>query len=52
MADLAKRNYFDYFIAFHTQGEEFYWGYEGLEPPESELAKEFEERAAIKPYNM
>ncbi|RKO61982.1 hypothetical protein [Caldibacillus debilis] len=29
-------------FALHTQGKEFYWGYEGLEPPESEaLAKEF-----------
>ncbi len=43
MADLAKNNHFDLLIAFHTQGEEFYWGYEGLEPSESEdLAKKFE----------
>ncbi|MGZ4160618.1 MAG: M14 family metallopeptidase [Neobacillus sp.] len=43
MADLAKRNLFDCILAFHTQGEEFYWGYEGHEPPESEyLANEFE----------
>ncbi len=43
MADLAKNNPFDRVIAFHTQGEEFFWGYEGLEPPESEeIAKEFE----------
>lgn len=43
MAELMKTNPFDRILAFHTQGEEFYWGYEGLEPPESEeLAKEFE----------
>jgi g-D-glutamyl-meso-diaminopimelate peptidase len=43
MADLAKRNLFDCILAFHTQGEEFYWGYEGHEPPESEyIANEFE----------
>jgi g-D-glutamyl-meso-diaminopimelate peptidase len=43
MAELIKKNHFDRILAFHTQGEEFYWGYEGLEPPESEgLAKEFE----------
>jgi g-D-glutamyl-meso-diaminopimelate peptidase len=43
MADLAKNNSFDLVIAFHTQGEEFYWGYEGLEPPVSgEIANEFE----------
>ena len=43
MAELIKKNHFDRILAFHTQGEEFYWGYEGLEPQESEqLAKEFE----------
>jgi len=43
MAELAKNNHFDLVLAFHTQGEEFYWGYEGLEPTESELlAIEFE----------
>ncbi|MEH7332918.1 M14 family metallopeptidase [Neobacillus drentensis] len=43
MADLAKNNPFNRVLAFHTQGEEFYWGYEGFEPAESEtIAKEFE----------
>ena len=43
MAELVKRNSFDCIVAFHTQGEEFYWGYEGHEPPEAEaIAKEFE----------
>ncbi len=43
MADLIKNNQYDRILAFHTQGEEFYWGYEGFEPSESEiLAKEFE----------
>jgi g-D-glutamyl-meso-diaminopimelate peptidase len=42
MAELAKSRNFDRVIAFHTQGEEFYWGYEGLEPPQSKvLANEF-----------
>lgn len=42
MANLARSNQFNRMIAFHTQGEEFYWGYEGLEPPESRaLAEEF-----------
>lgn len=36
MANLVQDGSFDYLYAFHTQGEEFYWGYEGLEPPESE----------------
>ena len=43
MAALARNNDFDRLLAFHTQGKEFYWGYEGLEPPESKvLATEFE----------
>lgn len=43
MASLARNNRFDRLLAFHTQGEEFYWGYEGLEPPEARvLAVEFE----------
>lgn len=42
MADLAKTRRFNRMLAFHTQGEEFYWGFEGLEPPESRaLADEF-----------
>ncbi|WP_080845115.1 M14 family metallopeptidase [Cytobacillus gottheilii] len=43
MANYARENQFDRMLAFHTQGEEFYWGYEGLEPPESQtIAAEFE----------
>jgi g-D-glutamyl-meso-diaminopimelate peptidase len=49
MADLAKKNQFDCCLAFHTQGEEFYWGYEGHEPPESaEIANEFEKKSGYK----
>ncbi|WP_404459410.1 M14 family metallopeptidase [Oceanobacillus kapialis] len=36
MADLARQQTFDRMNAFHTQGEEIYWGFEGDEPPESE----------------
>ena len=43
MAALAENNQFNRLMAFHTQGKEFYWGYEGLEPPESRvIATEFE----------
>ena len=43
MAELARNEEFNRVLALHTQGEEFYWGYEGLEPPESEmLAEDFE----------
>lgn len=42
MASLVKNNSFSRVLAFHTQGKEFYWGYEQMEPPESEfLACEF-----------
>ncbi|MFD1706913.1 M14 family zinc carboxypeptidase [Siminovitchia sediminis] len=42
MADLARTENFDRLIALHTQGQEIYWGYEGLEPLESEvLARDF-----------
>lgn len=49
MAELVKNSNFDRILAFHTQGEEFYWGYEGFEPKESEaLAKEFERVSGYK----
>jgi g-D-glutamyl-meso-diaminopimelate peptidase len=42
MANLARNIPFDRMLAFHTQGKEFYWGYEDLEPPESKrIADEF-----------
>lgn len=42
MADLARTENYDRLLALHTQGQEIYWGYEGLEPPESEvLARDF-----------
>jgi g-D-glutamyl-meso-diaminopimelate peptidase len=49
MAELAKKNGFDCVVAFHTQGSEFYWGYEGCEPFESEkIAREFERVSGYK----
>lgn len=42
MAELTRRRDFDRVLAFHTQGEVIYWGYENLEPPEAEfLVNEF-----------
>ncbi|WP_078379715.1 M14 family metallopeptidase [Sutcliffiella halmapala] len=42
MAELTLQENFDMVVAFHTQGEEFYWGYEGCEPEESaKMAAEF-----------
>lgn len=49
LAELAAARQFDRVIAFHSQGQEFYWGYEGLEPIESkELAREFEKLSGYK----
>ncbi|AGK54911.1 M14 family metallopeptidase [Bacillus sp. 1NLA3E] len=49
MAKLVRDSGFDCLIALHTQGEEFYWGYEGLEPPDSAvLAEEFERVSGYK----
>ncbi|OTA41008.1 MAG: hypothetical protein A6D92_10950 [Symbiobacterium thermophilum] len=36
LADFTRAHDFRLVIAWHSQGEEIYWGYEGLEPPESE----------------
>jgi g-D-glutamyl-meso-diaminopimelate peptidase len=42
MAELTKSRDFYRVIAFHTQGKEIYWGFENLEPPQSEvIVKEF-----------
>ncbi|PLT27538.1 M14 family zinc carboxypeptidase [Peribacillus deserti] len=35
MADLIIRRDYTRVLAFHTQGEVIYWGFENLEPPES-----------------
>ncbi|WP_147532351.1 M14 family metallopeptidase [Bacillus marasmi] len=49
MAELVQLEQFDRLIALHTQGSEFYWGYEGLEAPESTIiAKEFERVSGYK----
>lgn len=42
MAKLAELEKFDRMLALHTQGKEFYWGYEGLEDLNSgKIAAEF-----------
>ncbi|MGA9224717.1 MAG: M14 family zinc carboxypeptidase [Mesobacillus sp.] len=50
MAELTRRRDFSRVLAFHTQGEEIYWGFDNLEPPESEaMAKEFARVSGYKP---
>lgn len=36
LAEFTRSHDFRLVIAWHTQGEVIYWGYEGLEPPESQ----------------
>ncbi|MGE7764014.1 M14 family zinc carboxypeptidase [Peribacillus sp. NPDC096540] len=50
MADLTRKRDFDRVLAFHTQGEVIYWGFEGLEPPESEtIVNEFARVSGYEP---
>ena len=50
MADMTRRRDFARVLAFHTQGEVIYWGFENLEPPESEdLANEFSRVSGYEP---
>jgi len=37
IAQLTRERSFNRVLALHTQGEEIYWGFQGLEPPESEV---------------
>ncbi|MCK1991499.1 peptidase M14 [Peribacillus muralis] len=49
MKELAEKRNFERVIALHTQGKEFYWGYEGHEPEHSaSMAREFEERSGYR----
>ncbi|CAM3850464.1 M14 family metallopeptidase [Mesobacillus zeae] len=42
MANLTRQRNFSRVLAFHTQGKVIYWGFENLEPPESEtIVREF-----------
>lgn len=50
MADLTKKRDFARVLAFHTQGEVIYWGFDNLEPPESEvLVNEFSRVSGYEP---
>jgi g-D-glutamyl-meso-diaminopimelate peptidase len=50
MAELTKRRDFSRVLAFHTQGEVIYWGFDNLEPPESEaMVNEFARVSGYQP---
>ena len=47
---LVQKERFDRVVSLHTQGEEFYWGYEGQEPDiSSVMAKELANQSGYKP---
>lgn len=50
MAEMTRRRDFARVLAFHTQGEVIYWGFENLEPPESEaMVNEFARVSGYEP---
>lgn len=50
MADLTKKRDLAWVLAFHTQGRVIYWGFENLEPPESEvMVNEFSRVSGYEP---
>ena len=50
MAELTRRMDFAWVLAFHTQGEVIFWGFQGLEPPESEqMVNEFARVSGYEP---
>ncbi len=50
IANLTSNSNFSRVLAFHTQGAVIYWGFEGLEPPESVIiVNEFERVSGYQP---
>ncbi|RCW65894.1 M14 family metallopeptidase [Saliterribacillus persicus] len=50
MAQLAQQRPFEIMNAFHTQGEVIYWGFQGLEPPQSQtIVEEFSRISGYQP---
>lgn len=50
MAEMTRQGDFLRVLAFHTQGEVIYWGFENLEPPESEaIVREFARVSGYEP---
>jgi len=49
LAEIVQKRQFDRVLAFHTQGEEIYWGYLGKEPKEAcQIVAEFERLSGYK----
>ncbi len=53
MANLAEKRSFEKVLAFHTQGEVIYWGYEGFEPSRAEeIVDEFSRESSYEPVRF
>lgn len=53
VAEFTDRHPFRLTISFHTQGEEIYWNYRDLEPPESEgIAQQFARVSGYRPVKL
>ncbi|MBS4216430.1 M14 family metallopeptidase [Neobacillus rhizophilus] len=53
MADLTRERDYARVFAFHTQGEEIYWGFENMEPPKSEgMVNELSRVSGYKPVKI
>jgi len=53
LAELAEQRDYSYVLAFHTQGEVIYWGYENMEPAESAaIVNEFGRVSTYEPVQM
>ncbi|MYL32030.1 LysM peptidoglycan-binding domain-containing protein [Pontibacillus yanchengensis] len=53
VAELTRSRDFTRALAFHTQGEVIYWGYESLEPPSAEvIVEEFERVSGYRPIRF
>lgn len=50
MANLTRESNFDRVLAYHTQGKVIFWGYQGLEPAESQtIVNEFARVSGFRP---
>jgi g-D-glutamyl-meso-diaminopimelate peptidase len=53
MANFTRNHDFQMIIAFHTQGEEIYWNYRGLEPANAlEIAERFARVSGYRPVEI
>ncbi|WP_409345600.1 M14 family zinc carboxypeptidase [Paenibacillus sp. MBLB4367] len=53
LADFTRSKPFRLVVSFHTQGQELYWNYRDMEPPESEaIARRFGQASGYRPVKL